>query len=266
MQRQKGPPGQGSSADQHPMVVAVVRWFKYIVPMYVEEISQNLREWVATQVTFLYNDSPEFMQRSAQQGHQEALNLQKLYGHNVLPADLLQCVTGSLPSLTVLVLEGSEEVRCIKALSCTISVSEVSLIDGAFCKVFFHFWLVARTTCNKNTGQLWPWPCADIHFEAELHKWKYDSRAASKAQKFLGEELLSISAQRLDPCQRANALQRSSAVCTKHCWPSAKNQSSPGFGFLPQQWMRCCAWLWWSCQCADLRKWAVPLANPLSAV
>ena len=87
------------------MTVALVRWFKFLLPTHIEEYSQNLRDYVDAHATFLCSDDPVSMLESARQAHCVALDLQKLYGCGVLPKELLECINGSLTDMTITVDE-----------------------------------------------------------------------------------------------------------------------------------------------------------------
>ena len=133
-----------SPVDNCDLVAALVRWFKYIVPQYVEELNSSLRSFLLTTLR-IHVGRPDDSHIPLADLRQRSSDLQRLYGKDTVPDEMLELFNRGLGVwIHVVDVEGVGEM-CVQKAFKLLSSKVLLQQERPQPTRFWHFASCART-------------------------------------------------------------------------------------------------------------------------
>ena len=129
--------------DNSDLCAALVRWYKYIVPQYVEELNSSLRSFLLSNFRVQVGD-PNDCNLHEPNLRQKSLDLQRLYGRDTLPDELLQLFNRGLGVWAHVSRNVGEEHSCLQEAFRLLSHLVLFLQERPQPTRFWHFAACAR--------------------------------------------------------------------------------------------------------------------------
>ncbi len=170
----------GRLARSDPLCCTCVRLYKYLLSDYSEEYAANLRDFVARRLDIVHPLDERLA--GARHAHHVALELQQLYGQDMLPDSLLDLLNGSVSDM--------QHIASAAGIARNDIVGRVVKVLHKLCfwtedrPVVTRFWLFAPTVYNLLRWNLLGLP-ADLLQPRAVNPRETNQKRAQAASSFL---------------------------------------------------------------------------------